>query len=249
MWQDVKAVYRETWRAALLLPIAFLIPALVEFAQHVVEMNAGMYQGGAAAKLAANDPMRMIFGYAKTVAITIPGYWFVRWLAFRDHAKAIRIELPAIGLWLVLFAMNAITFAMNIFGPPLGTLLGLAGPLGESAGPILNGLWSLLGIYLTAWAVAWPLGNRTIGPLCSVQVMAGSFWRTVAYLLLCTLPLMGAHYALGYLAILAAPDWLDWPILVLDSLVVAGLACTMVGASYIAARRATQRKSISLLPG
>ena len=41
MWQDVKAVYHDTWRAALLLPIAFLIPALVEFVQHVVEEGEG----------------------------------------------------------------------------------------------------------------------------------------------------------------------------------------------------------------
>lgn len=249
MWQDVKAVYLDTWRAALLLPIAFLIPALVEFVQHVVEMNAGMYESRAAAKLAADDSMRTILGYAKALAISVPTYWFVRWLAFCDPAKAVRIELPAFGLWLVLFAISAITLAMNMFSPPLGDLLGLTGPAGQSAGPLLNNLWSIIGIYLTAWAVAWPLGNRPIGPLRSIQVMAGSFWRTLAYTALCVLPLMGAHYGLGYLAILFAPNWLDWPILALDALVVAAMACAMAGASYIAARHAAQRKGISLLPG
>lgn len=248
MWQDAKAVYRDIWHAALLLPIAFFIPALVEFAQHVVEMNAGMYQGSAAAKLAENDPVRMIVGYAKTLAISVPTYWFIRWLAFRDSAKAMRIELPAFGLWLVLFAISAVTLALNLFGPPLGPSLGVSGPLGNSFGPTLNGIWSLMGVYLTAWAVAWPLGNSAIGPLRSMNLMAGSFWRTVGYLAFCVLPLMALHYGLGYLAILLAPNWLDWPLLVLDSLVVAGLACGMAGASYIAARYAAQRKDVSLLP-
>lgn len=248
MLQDVKAVYHDTWQAALLLPIAFLIPALVEFAQHIVEMNAGMYESRAAAKLAADDSMRMIFGYAKALAISVPTYWFVRWLAFRDRKKAIRIELPAFGLWFVFFSMSAITLALNLFGAPLGPSLGLNGDLGKSVGPILNGIWSIVGIYLTGWAVAWPLGNRAIGPLRSLQLMAGSFWRTFCYLALCVLPPMGAHYGLSYFAILFAPDWLDWPILALDALVVAGMACTMAGASYIAAQHAAQRKGASLLP-
>lgn len=248
MWQDIKEVYTCAWRAAFLLPLVFVIPALVEFAQHLIEINAGMYESRAAAKAAGDDPLRMMFGLAKGLSMTIPGYWFVRLMAFEDRAKAARIEFPAFGLWLVLFALSAIEIAVSLFGPSAGAMLGLNEDLVELAGSTVGGAWSILSIYLTAWAVAWPLGNRAIGPVRSVKLMVGSFWRTFVYVLLCVLPFMAVHYGLGYFAILFAPAWLDWPILVLDSLVVAWLACAMAGASFVAARHATQRKSVALLP-
>lgn len=248
MWQDIKEVYANAWKASFLLPLLFLIPALVEFAQHIVEINAGMYESRAAAKAAGDDPMRMIFGFAKVLSLSLPTYWFVRLMAFQDRAKAARIEAPAFGLWLVLMALMALQTALAMFGPPLGTLLGLNGKFAAIIGPALNSVWSIFGLYLIAWAVAWPLGNREIGPLHSIKLMSGSFWRTVACLLACVLPLMAMHYALGYLAIGLTPTWLDWPVLLLDSLIVAFLACATPGASFVAARHAALRNGVSLLP-
>jgi hypothetical protein len=246
MWQDIKAVYREGLRAATLFPLLFLIPAVVEFSQHVVELNAGMYLSLAGAKAAEHDSLRTIFGFAKTLALLLPGYWFVRAMAFADRAKATRIEQPAFGLWLILLALNAALLAYSLFGPPLGTVFGLSGTAGRWAGPAVSAVWALFGIYLTAWFVAWPLGNREIGPLQSVKVMTGSFWRTLGYTVACVLPLMTVHYGLGYAAIKFTPTWLDWPVLVFDALVVALLACTMAGSSLVAARHATRRKSVAL---
>jgi hypothetical protein len=246
MWQDIKSVYATGWRAAQLLPLLFLIPAVVEFAQHVVELNSGMYHSLAGAKAAADGSGRLLSGFAKTLAIMVPTYWFIRLMAFGDSVKAARIERPAIGLWLVLFALNAAILAYSLFGPALGPALGLTGKTGLWFGPVLSGVWTLFGIYLTAWFVAWPLGNRAIGPPESLQVMNGSFWRTLGYMIACILPLMALHYGLGYLAIAVTPDWLDWPVLLVDALVVSWLACTMAGSNFIAARRAAQRRGISL---
>ncbi len=246
MWDDIRSVYANGLRAAWLFPLLFLIPAIVEFAQHVVELNGGMYHSVAAAKAAADDPGRMLSGFAKTLALGLPGYWFVRFLAFADTAKAARIERPAFGLWLILFAFNATLLAYQLFGPPLGSLMGLTGAAGHWFGPVLNGAWALAGIYLTAWFIAWPLGNRAIGPVQSVKVMTGSFWRTLGYVVACILPLMALHYGLGFLAIAVTPDWLDWPVLALDALIVSWLACTMAGSGYVAARHAALRHGVSL---
>lgn len=248
MWQDIREVYANAWKAFFLLPLLFVIPALVEFAQHIVEMNAGMYESRAAAKAAADDPMRMIFGFAKVLSLSLPTYWFVRLMAFQDRAKAARIESPAFGLWLFLMAFTALQASLSMFGPSLGALLRLNGELARIIEPAVSGAWSIIGLYLVAWATAWPLGNREIGPLRSVKLMAGSFWWTVATLLACVMPLMALHYALGYLAIAVTPGWLDWPVLLFDSFIVAWLACTMTGASFVAARHAARRKGVSLLP-
>lgn len=246
MLKQIGSIHGDALRAAMLLPLLFLIPALVEFAQHVVEMKAGMYDSVAGAKAAAHDPMRLWFGFAKTLATILPTYWFIRFLAFRDPARARRIEWPAFPLWLVLFAFQGVQLALGLFGPPLGAVLGLSGKIGQAAGPLANGLWSLLAIYLMALVVAWPLGNRDIGPIRSIRIMAGSFWRTIGYMVGGVLPLMALHYGLGYLAIMATPAWLDWPVLALDALVVAWLACTMAGSGYLAAQHAAQRKGGNL---
>lgn len=246
MLGQIRAIYTDGWRVAALFPLLFMIPALVEFAQHVVEINAGMYASMAGAKAAADDSMRLLFGFAKTLALGLPGYWFVRFLAFRDQARAARIEQPAFMLWLVLFALQGAQLAWSLFGPSTGSLLGLTGKAEQLAGPLVSAVWSLLSIYLTAWMIAWPLGSRAIGPVRSVRTMAGSFWRTIGYLIGGVLPLMAVHYGLGYLAIKFTPAWLDWPVLALDALVVAWLACTMAGSGFLAARHAAQRKGVSL---
>lgn len=246
MWQDIKSLYETAWRSAWLLPLLFLIPCIVEMAQHVVELRAGMYDSLAGAKAAANDPTRMTYGFAKVMALALPTYWFVRLMAFSDPERAARLELPAIGLWLIVFVLSLAQQGYILFGAPVGDVLGLSGHAARFAGPTLSAIWAIISIYLTAWIVAWPLGNRAIGPIRSVGVMAGSFWRTVGYLLAGILPLMALHYALGYLAIALTPTWLDWPVLVFDALVVGLLACTMAGSGYIAARSAAARKNIDL---
>lgn len=246
MLKQIGSIYGDALRAARLLPLLFLIPALVEFAQHIVEIKAGMYDSVAGAKAAADDPNRLLSGFAKTLALALPGYWFVRFLAFGDPARARRIEQPAFLLWLVLFAIQGAQLALTLFGPSLGTLLGLTGKAQQAAGPLASGVWSLFTVYMIAWVVAWPLGNRAIGPLRSVRIMAGSFWRSIGYMIGGVLPLMVVHYGLGYLAIIFTPPWLDWPVLAIDALVVSWLACTMVGSGFLAAQHAAQRKNTSL---
>lgn len=246
MWEDIRTVYREGLAAARLFPLLFLIPALAEFAQHVVEMNAGMYLSLAAAKASESDPQRMIFGFIKTVALLLPTYWFVRALTFSMDRRAARIEWPAFALWLAIFALNTALAAYTLFGPPLGAVLGLGGGVGKWAGPALSAVWTVIGIYLTAWYVAWPLGNAAIGPVRSIAIMNGSFWRTVGYMIAGVVPLMALHYGLGFLAIVVTPGWLDWAVLALDALVVSWLACTMAGSSYVAARAAAARKGVAL---
>ncbi len=247
MLNDIKAVYAAAWRAMLVMPLLFAIPVVVEFAQHVVEMRIGMYDSLAMAKQVADDPMRMLFGFAKAVALLLPGYWFVRLMAFGDGRRAARPEAPAFALWLVLFAMNVAILAWEMFGPPLGSVIGLAGQSEKLAGPVLSAAWMVIGIYFTAWFVGWTLGNRAIGPRRSFAIMTGSFWRTVGYMLACILPLMALHYALGYLAVTLTPALLDWVVLALDAAVGGLLACCMAGAGYIAAARAAARKGASLI--
>lgn len=248
MKTDIADIYRSAWAFALACPLLFLIPALVEFAQHIVEWQGGMYDGIADAKAAETDPLRLQFGFAKTLALLLPSYWLSRYILFgNDAARARRIEWPAIGLWLTLFALHGLEQWWTLFGPALTGLVGLAGMAAQWTGYALVLLGAVIGVYFTAWNVAWPTGNTRIGPIRSIGVMKGHFWRTIALMLAGVLPLMIAHYALSLGAIFA-PALLDWPLLVIDALVVGMLALTMTGSTTIAARHAAAAKGVSLTP-
>lgn len=246
--QDTKAIYRQAAAFAFAFPLLFLIPVLVEMAQHIVELQAGMYVSEAGAKVAEADPLRLQFGFAKTLALLLPGYWFMRFIALPDRSRSGRIEWPAFGLWLIVFAFVAVQMWWGLFGPSLTGLAGLQGQSASIAQIALEVLSMALAIYLTAWTVAWPLGNRAIGPLRSFAIMQGSFWHAVGLMITSMLPLMALHYALAIVAVMALPTGLDWAAMVVDAFVVGLLALTLTGSSAYAALRAAKRRSVDLLP-
>lgn len=246
MKTDIASIYRSAWAFAFACPLLFLIPVLVEFAQHIVEWQGGMYDGIAGAKAAEADPLRLQFGFVKTLALLLPGYWFTRYILLGGNiARAVRIEWPAIGLWLILFALHALQQWWSLFGPSLTGLMGLTGTTGQWTGYALLLLEGIAGIYFTAWTVAWTMGNAAIGPIRSARIMSGHFWRTVLLTLAGVLPLMIVHYALSFGAIFVPPI-LDWPLLLIDSVVVGMLALTMAGSGAIAARHAAVAKGVNL---
>ena len=244
MWQDIKDIYTSALSFSRALPLLFLIPVAAEAAQHVVEVRIGMYDSWDGARGASEAMTRMAWGFLKTLALTLPGYWFVRYMAWRDPHRAGRIETPAAPLFLVILAVHAVLQALSLFGPGMAWF-----GLGDTAGGVALGalflLQTVVSIYLSAWLVAWPLGNAAIGPVRSFGIMAGSFWRAVGYLLAAVLPLMVVHYALG-LGAIGRPRGLVWAMLALDSVLVGYLALTLTGAIFVAARHAAARQNVPL---
>jgi hypothetical protein len=248
---DIKSIYSWGWAFAFACPVLFSIPVVVEFAQHVVEMQGGMYTSPKGAAAFADDPLRMQFGFAKVVALLLPGYWLTRFALFgNDAVAARRLEWPAAGLWSVIFLLGAGQAYWGLFGSPWSQLLGITN---ETVGGVINASVSLvggvLGIYLMAWGVAWAVGNASIGPLQSIRIMHGSFWRTVILIIAGTLPLMAVHYALGYAAIHFGAAAFDWTLMTVDSIVTGFLALAVTGSSVAAARHAAEEAGLSLLPG
>lgn len=245
MWDDIKLLYARSRAFALALPILFSIPVLIEFAQHVVEIDLGLYRHGLSAA-AAVDQRRLALGFAKILAMLLPGYWFVRYMAFGGDAdRAKRIERPAATLFGIQFGLQAIAQWLALFGPPVDVLLDLDPRLSGYVSLAIGIGTAVIGVYLIAWLIAWPLGNARIGPIRSIGLMAGSFWRSVGYIVAGTAPLMAVHYALAYAA-MGQPDWLVWPLMAIDAVVVGFLALAGPGASYLAASRAALRGGVTL---
>lgn len=245
---DTKAIYRQAAAFAVACPLLFLIPVLVEMVQHVVELRGGMYVDEAGAMAAETDPLRLQFGFIKTLALYLPGYWFVRFVLLRDPARAARIEWPAFGLWLVVFAFGAVQMWWGLFGPSLAGLAGLEGQAATIASVALTIGSMALGLYLAAWSAGWAVGNRAITPLRSFAIMNRGFWHAAGLMLTGMLPLMVVHYGLAIAAVLALPPALDWAAMVLDSIVVGFLALTLTGSSVLAALHAARRAGVDLVP-
>lgn len=80
------------WKAPLVLGVV----AIPEFAQHVVEIQLGMFDGGAVTSTAANAPLRWVFGYVKVAGLLLAilaaaRFWWTRgagcaWYDPRDLA-------------------------------------------------------------------------------------------------------------------------------------------------------------------
>jgi hypothetical protein len=247
LWRDVREIYGSAWAFALACPLLFLLPVVVEFVQHVVEVRSGLYLSLDGAQAAEHDPARMLAGFWKTLAISLPTYWFYRYIVSgRDAAYARTLDPRAVLLWLAIFLPVVVGLTwLSMFGPSLAGMIGLEGKA-ATAFKVASGIvQTAIGIYLVAWFVAWSQGNAAIGPLRSFQIMQGFFWRTVALFLAGTIPLMIVHY--GSLVAIGKPEGLVWALMAIDSFVVGFLALTMVGGNAVAAMRAAEARGLSLM--
>ena len=125
MWPSIKQMYGGAVRFARAAPLLFLVPVLVEFAQHVAEVQAGLYRSREAARAVANDPVRLAFGFAKTLALLLPAYWFVRFLAFGgDMRRTLALDTRALGLFAIQFVIAGSVQYLMLFGPSAAALFG-----------------------------------------------------------------------------------------------------------------------------
>lgn len=229
------ATFRGSIAFLIACPLLALVPVAFEMLQHLGEVHIGMYDSIAAAKATEHHPLRMALGMVKVVALIVPGYWIIRFFAWRDGAAASRVDGRAVLLFAGVVAFHAALAALQLFvlPPTVGVLLA-----GFAVGQAIACL-------VPAWTVAAALGNAAIGPLASARIMARQLPFTFALLMLTMLPLMIPHYALGAAALFAGKALL-WPILLVDALLVGWLCAVMVAGSYVAAARAAALADVAL---
>ncbi|MBA2935143.1 hypothetical protein HZF05_13720 [Sphingomonas sp. CGMCC 1.13654] len=219
-------------------PLLALVPTFFEILQHIVEVHIGMYGGIAAARATEHDPLRMAFGFVKVIALMVPGYWITRFLVRHDAAFARRVDPRAIQLFAGWLFFSALLAGVQLFALPQGGA-------GQLVAILLGEIVTCL---LLGWAVAAPLGSASIGPFRSIAIMGRRLPWTFFFMLAAILPLMVPHYIFAALAILG-PKSLLWPIMLLDSLLVAWLTAVMIAAGYHAAIRATDLAGFSVILG
>ena len=247
MWADIKWVYRGAWQAAFALPILFLIPGVVEFIQHVVEIKLGMYASLKASQVVGASAKVALAGMLKLAAGTLPTYWFVRYLAWGDTRKAWRPEMPAVRLWIAVTLVSLTPDAALLFGPLVGELIGLHSNQAITATVLIGFCAFFLSIYLLVWPIAWALGKSAFGPIQSIKIIHGSYWRTLGYYVAAFLPLSLVQDWLADVAMGRSPV-VVWALMAIDSLIVCYLWLLIAGGMYIGAKRACDRKNVALDP-
>ncbi|WP_267386907.1 hypothetical protein [Sphingomonas sp. GC_Shp_3] len=229
------ATYRGSIAFIVACPLLALVPVAFELLQHAVEVRIGLYASPAAARLHEHDAWRMGFGMVKVLALVLPGYWIVRYLAWRDPARAVRADPHALRMFAGFVTVQLAVAAIQVFALPANMAVTIAGFL------VATGI----GILMLAWGVAAVLGNAKVGPRASVAIMRRHVPWTFVFSLAAMLPLMVPHYAFAALAILG-PKRLLWTVLIADSLLVGWLAVVMQASGYFAATRAAGKAGVAL---
>lgn len=241
MWGDLKEIYMRSGRYALLCPLLFLVPVVIEMVQHIVEIQAGMYVNRAGVLAAESDPLRLAIGHVKVIALFLTGYWAARFLVFGDDAAAARrIDPVAVRLFVPVMAWGLFWLIFMQDGPHIARAIGVGG---DPAVPMMLGGFIVSLLFeplLSAWKTAAAAGNPAIDFVRSIQLVGRIYLRAVIVSLLAMLPLMVAHYALAILAVGSAPT-LVWTLMAVDSVLVGYLGVVMVAGSYVIARRAVER--------
>jgi hypothetical protein len=104
------AWFGSAWHILRYTPWLLLPILLAEGAQHVAEIQLGMFASREAFQSLAADPTRMAFGYAKLAALLISMLIVARAVALGSARRALRPEWRSLG---VLAALIALTFALD----------------------------------------------------------------------------------------------------------------------------------------
>ena len=247
MIRDLKEVYVRSGRYALLCPLLFAIPVVIEMIQHAAEIAIGLYDSRAAMQAAEHHPLRMALGHIKVISLFLVGYWASRFFAFGDDpAMPRRFDRYAIRLFVPVIAWGLFWLVLLQDGPLLASMVGADM---RSVGIVLLATILVTMAFepcLSAWKVATASGNPDIGFVRSIRLTRDGYWRALGLSLLVVMPLMVAHYALSFGAV-GQPRALVWAMMTVDSILVGFMGVAMTAGSYVIARRATARHGVALV--
>lgn len=215
------ATYRRGFALFLLAPAAVALVVVPEFAQHVVEIQGGMFDSRAAAHAFADDPLRWAFGYAKLTGLALAFLASARFWWTREHG----------GSW---WRLGDIAWGKLL----LGLLLFVAVPTPVA---LLEGRVDPLLYQVVMWTVSiatLPFALLLLAGLFGDRAMTvrtivtrGWLWLPLLIVLLVVafLPAQLLHGQLHTWS-LGQPVALVWALMTFDSLLV-GLLASLTGAA------------------
>lgn len=237
VWRSLVEQYRKGFALFIVAPSVLALIIIPEFAQHIAEIQLGMFDSLAAAKAISNDSTRWAFGYVKLAGLVLAFFAAARFWWTQQHG----------GKWWDVSQMHWSNF---VIGAVLFVGIGMLAEPFKGYFPatpfmLLQILVSVLSMPMLFYALSGLFGD---GAVTLKQAMTKS-WRYLPLLLL----LLATGFApaqilhgLNHSWALGQHSGLVWALMIFDSLVVgllAGLVGTGLYVAYSAFHRRLQTKS------
>lgn len=221
-WQSLTSTYWRGFAAFALAPLAIALVVVPEFAQHVVEIQGGMFDSREAGRAFANDPQRWAFGYVKLTGLALAFLATARfWWTRENGGRWWRLDEIAWGK----FVLGLLLF----LGLPSPIVL-LEGRIDPFVFEVAKWTLSVVTLPFVFLTLAGLFGDRTI---TFRRVITRSWpWLPLLIVLLVAAfaPPQLLHGLLHKWSI-GQPKALVWALMALDSLVV-GLLASLTGAAF-----------------
>lgn len=211
--------HAAAWHILRFAPWLLLPILLTEGAQHVVEIQLGMFASRADFVALTNDATRWLFGYAKTAGLLITILLVARAAALGSAARAIR---PRWRPMLMLAAFLALTFVLDLAFKSEAARAIAPDPLLQGINILLQTLLTiplLAALFEDEWAQVRAAGWRLIPALLLPLLLAA-----LAFVPMQVLHMYNHTWALG------APRPAVWALMLFDTIWI-GLLALMVGSA------------------
>ena len=227
---DLGGTYLDSLRAIRALPWLFALIIGWEFAQHVVEVQIGMFESEEAAKAVSQDGLRMAFGWVKMASIYVGTFFVVRHFAAQRDGRQLAPVGRAARRFFPYFLYSMAMFALAFYARDLvgeanrDTLMATAG---------LSQL--LIEPLLMAWVVAAATDGNIRTPWASARRTGLLYFLALPLFLLIRVPISLLHQGWNSWSMGAEPGNM-WAMLALDALVV-GIIVAIVPAAMVRVAR------------
>jgi hypothetical protein len=222
LWRSLIDTYRHGFAAFVLAPLAVALVVVPEFAQHVVEIQGGMFDNREAGHAFANDPQRWAFGYAKLTGLALAFLATARfWWTRANGGRWWRLDQIAWGkfiLGLLLFLVLPLPIAL------------LEGRIDPVLFEIVKWTATVAVLPFVFLVLAGLFGDRTM----TFRRVVTRSWPYLPLLIILLVaafaPAQQLHELLHKWSV-GQPTALVWGLMTLDSLVV-GLLASLTGAAF-----------------
>ena len=210
----------------------WLVPAIFELLQHVVEWKLGMFSVGDRVEPGFETHMRMGFGYMKVGAIALCVYFVPRFFyQGRNWRQILSIDATFLRGAVVVLGTFGVSLSVAVGGNWIVSVV----LTGESVpqqllGQILGLLMSIPLMAVIPWGVGLIAGDSSITLRRSIDAMHGRWLWAFVLFISCIFPAMILHMYLNVIARGADPGPLGL-VLLLDSVVV-GCIAILMGSAY-----------------
>lgn len=237
LYRSIIELYRRGISMLWLAPAVLALVVVPEFAQHVAEIELGMFGTRAQTIAAAEHPTRIAFGYVKVAGLLLAIVAAARFWAARERREAwYRLS----GIAWARFALGFLLFGLVPAVPELFEAQ-IGKPAADAAGIGLT-LLMLPALFLM---LAGLFGDRAT----TIRAMARRSWPwavlTAILLVLAFMPAQWLH-GMNHRWAFGAHPVIVWSLMIFDSILVgllAGLTGTAMYLGYVAFRDSLSRSA------